>query len=179
MEPLTTEEVIKLIQKAPVNAQPTAAIVNTPNVPFYIVAPYWLQHQAVCILADIAMLDKYTFLELIHLPDIQLTINSELQSGENLRHKESLYDRENFSDFIMYRFPIPHDKIDYIKNLNDFFTDAIKKGELKYIEQRYNDFPEKLLDPVQVINIAIQAGITISQPILQSLQFRDKVDRMR
>lgn len=179
MQSLSTNEILKLLQTHQGNQQPTPETISSPNYPFYIVAPYWFQHQAVCLLAGIAIVDKETFTTLMHLTEIQLKTNLALQEKGALLKSESLTENEDFPTFVMKRFPIPHDKIHYLRNLNEFITESIEKKELGYVQVKLKNYPEKPLDPNRVIHALVKARKVVSVPILESLDYQNRVDRMQ
>lgn len=179
MQPLNTSDILKLLQTHQGNRQPTPEAVSSPNYPFYIAAPYWLQHQAVCLLAGIAVLDKDTFDTLIHLTELQLKMNLAIQKGGSFDKSENLTGSENFPTFIIKHFPIPHDKIHYLRNLNEFITAAIENKELEYVAFKHRNYQEKLLDPNRVIHALVKAKQVVSVPILESLDYQKCVDRMQ
>lgn len=171
---ITTEEVVNYLAKFRVNSLPKNQIeIENPNYTIYASAPFWLPHQALCLLAGIKTIEVHTFRTCIALNEIQLMMNSALANGNNIPSGKS-----DFCDFVIKHFPIPHSRITFLKNLNQKLSKAIESGALPHQKEMINKLNEALLCPLNVISWLKAEKITIPPKLLEALTHRDKIDML-
>jgi len=158
---------------------PTIDEVLTPDYLFYGHAPFWCLHQAICLLAGVAVLDRETFNAIIHMREIQIDINRALQKRGMLRANDKLSEREHFAEYLMIRFPIPYSNLDYIKNIKEALKRSIDDGSLTYTLHKENEIKIKLLDPNDVIFFAQRINIEIHETLQISIKNRSTFNLLR
>lgn len=172
-----TDEILQSLQKFRENENPSMNCLQYADYSFYITAPYWLHHQTVCLLADIPCLDEETFYTLISFRELELKINRVVYKSCQPHQENSNISKLHFRDYVMRYFPIPHSKVYILKNLDQHLRKAIETGVIKLIHERINGVKTNLLDPLQVINWAIQNNITSANKLQEHLPARYNVDK--
>jgi hypothetical protein len=171
---ITTEEVVNYLEKFPVINLPKNQIeIENPNYTIYASAPFWLPHQALCLLAGIKTIEVHTFRTCIALNNLQLIINSALAKGDSPPSGKG-----DFCDFIIKHFPILQSKLTFLKNLNEKLFKAIESGALPHQKEMINKLNETLLCPLTVISWLKREKITIPTKLLEALAHRDKIDML-
>lgn len=176
--PTPTDEILKLLQTFNGNDDPTLEALNNPSYSLYIVAPYWSPHQAVCLIAGVSPIDSATFRTLLGLNEISLSLNLAMQQANALKKDKKNGERQAFYNYVTMHFPIPHNKIHLLKNLNDALQKAIEKKEIKHHTEKHEGINRILLDPEQVIDWAIQNKFSVTKPLIEGLQTRGEISLM-
>jgi hypothetical protein len=142
-----------------------------PDYELYCCAPFLLPTQASCLLAGLATMDWETVYSMITLRGIERDINKGLQIGGKLTPPQSCDGKWNFHEYVIYSFPVPHDSLDYLKNIYEFIQKGIEEGSLKHTPFKQPDgTQEKLLTPEDVVKYAREVGIEIPGEMTVALE---------
>jgi hypothetical protein len=180
---MKTDEVVEELRKLiPISNPKSHKELENPNYALYALAPFWLPHQAVCLLAQLKTIDEDTFRTCLSLKPLQMSINFAFY-GKNEWAKEITTKAEpsgkiGFSDFIMHHFPVPHSKITVLRNLHEKLSEAIINGTLSSKPEFQNKSQKTLLSPTDVIIWAQKEKIIVPSELLEGLFFRDQINML-
>lgn len=162
------EKVLELLATFKSNTEPTLENLKEPNYQLYANAPFWEQHQAVCLLVGLAPIDRYTLAAIVHLRDLDLLITKALEVKKR-GDLSIMQSRADFSSYVIHCFPIPHDIIVYLKNVYEWMENKIKEG-LKYTEYKKNNVKHCVFKPEDVILAAESDGIIVPPELKSGVQ---------
>lgn len=138
---ITTEDVTQYLENFISNSQPkNQTDIDNPNYAIYALAPFWLPHQALCLLAGIKTIEVHTFRTCLALNSLQLKMNSILAVS-----KSEPSGKNDFCDYVISHFPTKlseasahRDKIDMLY-LPKIFPDEINPyGKWTSLRMNYN-----------------------------------------
>lgn len=180
---MKTDEVVEELQKLiPMSNPKNQKELENPNYALYALAPFWLPHQAICLLAQLKTMDEQTFRTCLNLKKLQISINFAFYEKEEwaneITKKAQPSGKMGFGDFIMHHFPIPHSKITFLKNLHEQLSEAIKNGHLSSKNEFKNNSQTPLLSPPDVVLWAQKEKISLHPELLNGLSHRDQVNML-
>jgi hypothetical protein len=180
---MKTDEVVEELRKLiPMSNPKNQKELENPNYALYALAPFWLPHQAICLLAQLKTMDEQTFRTCLNLKKLQISINFAFYGkdewAEEINKKTEPSGKTGFGDFIMHHFPVPHSKITFLINLHEKLSEAIKNGNLSSKSEFQNKSQKTLLSPSDVILWAQKEKIIIPSELLIRLSFRDQINML-
>lgn len=180
---MKTDEVVEELRKLiPMSNPKNQKELENPNYALYALAPFWLPHQAACLLAQLKTIDEHTFRTCLSLKQLQISINFAFYGKEEWANeiitKAKPSGQMSFGDFIMHHFPIPHSKITFLKNLHEKLSEAIRNGSLPLKNEFQNQSQKTLLSPIDVVLWAQKEKIIIPSGLLDGLCFRDQINML-
>lgn len=179
MQKLSVEQILKWIENLKNLREPVEIDLKKPDYMLYGIAPNLSPEQAACLLAGLTVIDRDTFTTLISLTPLQLQINYALQAAQSLRSADSMGNEETYAQFLIYRFPIPHDSLYYLKNIYECIKKYIENGALKSTSFKEKNITSKLLNPKDVIQFAKDQKIDLNEALLDSISYREGLNLLR
>jgi len=168
-----TNELLNILESHKQNNAPEAKDLENPNYKLYTQAPYWKRHQAICLLSGIAVIDADTFRTLLILKGLKLEISKVLSNKKNIsKFKRNIH----FAEYLYMSFPIPHKKLNYIKNISKRVDEAIEKETIPSKVKKTNGINSVLLPPPEIIKWAMAHHIPIPAELAPDKAFDSKVN---
>lgn len=166
----STEELLERLESQKINNSPSLKDVETPNYPLYAFAPYWFPHQVICLMTGLAVIDHYTLQTVLALSNLQLLINQgACHAGSKIN---DLRGNKDFHEFLIMSFPIPHKKLNYLKNVKQRLEESIKDGSLTHCQVE----KEILLKPEDVVVWAKKQQISIPEKLIEAMTHKGEID---
>jgi hypothetical protein len=169
----TVDSILKTIEEFVPNVSPKLEDVENPCYELYGFSPFWIEHQAVCLISGISTIDENSLGTFLAFTDFQLDINKALRAKNKI---EALSGKQDFHEWVMLNFPIPHRKIHYIRNIKSKLSEAIKSGVLKSQKNIMNEISKNILDPEKVVDWAKHSQIEIYEELSKAIHNRKHIN---
>lgn len=170
---LTVDEIIAYLDSfTPNDIIKNPTDIMNPNYTIYGCAPYWTDNQAICLLAGLKTIDENTLTTILNFNKAHLAMNRELFN----KSKDEPSGQHSFHEFVISNFPIPHGKINYLRNLQKKLKEANPLCMLFKKKEVIEGQSKMLLYPLDLIRWAEDEEIPIPDNLLHALSFRNKLN---